>query len=143
MIVVTLTLLVFHDVTLIVEFLLGHRRKHPSHPIAFEPKSQLEVIGRHGLKIVCAVEPGRSVERPTDTFDQLEVLILRDVLGPLKHHVLEEVSETGLAYDLVPGPDSVPNVSRDDRDASIGGKHDLQAIVEPVALEGDREKTQN
>ena len=51
--------LVLHDVALVVELLLRHRRQERGHPIGLEPQRQLELVAGERLEVVRAVEPGR------------------------------------------------------------------------------------
>ena len=79
LVVVALPLFVLHDITLIVERLLGERREHPAHPVRLEVESQLHFVGRQGLEIVGAVEPGSGIERAARALDELEVPVLGHV----------------------------------------------------------------
>ena len=93
--------LVLHDVALRVELLLRHRRQQIAHAIRFEPECQLELIRRHGLVVVGAVEPGGAVERAARPLHELEVLVCADAGRALKQHVLEQVGEPRAAGAFV------------------------------------------
>ena len=95
--------LVLHHVALVLE---GRAKRGPveqkAHARAFQPQSQFQFARRQGLEVVGAVGAGRAVAcRGSGLSQVLEVGILRDVLGPLEHHVFEEVGEPGLARGFV------------------------------------------
>ena len=46
------------------------------------------------------------------------------MLGALKHHVLEQVGESGFALALVSGSNTVPEIDRDDRGRGVVGEVD-------------------
>jgi hypothetical protein len=50
--------------------------------------------------------------------------------------VLEEVGEAGAAGGLVPGSHVVPDVHRREREAPVLVEDHLEAVPEPVLLEG-------
>jgi hypothetical protein len=56
--------------------------------------------------------------------------VLGHVFGALKHHVFEEVSESGLALAFVPGPHAIPDVDSDDRRRGIVGKIYAEAVIQ-------------
>ncbi len=63
--------------------------------------------------------------------------VLADVLGPLEHHVLEEVGEAAAPGHLVAAADVVPEVDGHQRGRAILVEDHLEPVVEPIALEGD------
>ena len=129
--------LVLHDVALRVELLLRHRRQQIAHAIRLEPERELELVRRHGLEVVRAVEPGRSVQRAAGALHQLEMLVRADARRALKEHVLEQVRESRAARPFVRRADVIPQVHGDDRRRVILGEGDEQPVVEPERL--DRE----
>ena len=141
LVVVALALLVLHHVALVVQLLLVHGRQHPAHPVGLQPERQLQVVRRHRLEVVGAVEPGAGVQRAAGALHQLEVPVLGHVLRALEHHVLEEVGEAGPAGLLVPGADAVPQVHRDHRNRRVLREDDLEAVGEGVSLDRDRQQT--
>ena len=63
-VVVAPALLVLHDLALVVQVLLAQRVEQRAHAVGLEPERELELVRRHRLEVVGAVEPGRAVERP-------------------------------------------------------------------------------
>ena len=68
-----------------------------------------------------------TVERATDFLKRFEVVVIK-FLRALKHHVLEQVSEAGLARLFVLRADVVPDVNGDDRRRVILVQDHPQAI---------------
>ncbi len=127
-----------HDADLVVESLLRERVEQEAHAIALEPQRELELVRRHRLEVVRAIEIGRAVHRRgARALEELEVRVLGDVPRALEHHVLEQVREPGAAGDLVAGADVVPRVDGDERDVVIDREDHLETVVERVALEVD------
>ncbi len=129
--------LVLHDVALGVELLLRHRREQPAHAVGLEPERDRELVRRHGLEVVRAVEPGRPVQRPAGTLHELEVLVRRDVRRSLEEHVLEQVREAGASGALVRRADVIPEVDRDERRGVVFRQGDAEAIRKTIGLERD------
>ncbi len=94
---------VLHDVALILEGRCERGAvEQKSHARAFQPQRQFQLARRQGLEIVGAVSGGRTVAcRGAGLAQILEVGVLGDLLGPLEHHVFEEVGEAGLARGFV------------------------------------------
>jgi hypothetical protein len=109
----------------------------PSHAVGLQPERQRELVRRHRLVVVGAVEPGGAVERAAGPLHELEVLVGLDVRGALEEHVLEQVREAGASLALVRRADVVPQVHRDDRRGVILREHDQQAVGEAVAFDGN------
>ena len=117
-----------HDVALRVELLLRHRGQQLAHAIRLEPERELELVRRHRLEVVRALEPRRAVERAAGALHELEVLVRFDVGRALKEHVLEQVREAGAPRRLVGRPDVIPEVHGDDRRRVVLGQRDEQPV---------------
>src|SRR6185295_10968735 len=87
--------LIFYNVPLGIELLLRHGRQQVTHAICFQPECQSQLVGRHRLEIVRALEPGRPVERSAGTLNHLEMLVRRDMRRALKEHVLKQMRKPG------------------------------------------------
>ena len=136
MVLDALTPLVADDVLLVRKRCLIDLVEQVSHAIRFEPQRQLELVGGERFEVVGAIEVGRAVDvAGARSFEQLEVLIARDVLRALKHHVLEEVRETGAPLVFVRRPDVIPQVDRDDRQTAVLAQDDVEPVRELVLLE--------
>ncbi len=136
-VVVARTLLVLDHVTLVVEVVLAECVEQAAHPVRLEPQRQVELMGRHGLEVVRPIQPGRAVHGPARGLDERDVLRLLQVGGALEHDVLEQVSEPGLALDLVLAPDVVPDVDRHDRCEMVLRDDHAQAVGQTVVAELD------
>ena len=135
--VIALPLLVLDDAALVIEHLLRHRAEQVAHPVALEEQRHVERAGRHGLEIIGAVEPGGAVVvGRADLLQRLEE-IARRILAAVKHQVLEQVGETGLALGLVLGADSVPHRYRHDRRLAVLVHQHGEAVVEGELLVGN------
>ena len=67
-------------------------RREP-HAIAFQPKGQIERLGRDSLDVIRTVACGRPLDVPgPHLFEQAHVVARRDMGGALEAHVLDEVS---------------------------------------------------
>ena len=87
-----------------------------AHAIGLEPERELELVRRHRLEVVRAIEVGRAVDvAAAGAFDGLEVRVARHVLRALEHHVLEQMREAGAPGFLVGRADVIPEVHGDER----------------------------
>ena len=134
-----LTALVLDHVALVVERLLETRAvEQEPHPVALQPQRELELVGRHDLEVVGSILRGRAVDVGGARLLQvLEVLVLRDVLRPLEHHVLEQVGEAGAPRGFVARADLVPDVDHHLGHAVILVQDHLEAVRQGVLLEVD------
>ena len=85
------------------------------------------------------VEPRRSVQRPAVLVDDADVLELADVLGPLKHHVLEQVREAGPVPRLDAESDPVHHLDHDDRRRVVLADDDAQSVGQLLVDDRNRE----
>jgi hypothetical protein len=129
--------LVLHHAALVVQLCLCHGGKEESHAVRFQPESELEPVGRDGLEVVGAVQPGGPVHRAAHPLDVGDVLCIGDVLGALEHHVLEEMGEAGPPLPLVAAPHVVPEVHRHHRLRVVFREHHAQAVVQRESLDRD------
>jgi hypothetical protein len=137
LVVVADPLLVLDNRALVVEVLLAERVEQRGQPVRLQPDGELQLMRRHGLEEVGAVQPGRAVHRPAGRLDQGDVLRLRDVPAALEHHVLEEMGEAGPAGLLVLAPDVVPDVHRDHRDQVVLADDEAEPVGKPLVGELD------
>ncbi len=136
-VVVALALLVLDHLALVVEVLLVERVEQRRHPVRLEPEADLDLVRRHRLEVVGAVEVGARVVDPAGPLHDGHVLGLPDVARALEHEVLEQVREAGLAGLLVLGADRVPEVDGHDRREPIGRHDQAQPVLEAVLRELD------
>ena len=88
------------------------------------------MILRQRLEVSGAILAGGAVHVAAIIQDQHEVLAFADVFRALKHHVLEQVRESGAAGALVAAANVVRNVNRVDGRAVVGHKNYAQTVVE-------------
>jgi hypothetical protein len=127
--------LVLHHIPLGVEFLLGHGREELPHPVCLEPERDGELVGRDGLEVVGAFEPGGPVQGAASALDELEVLIRSDLGRSLEEHVLEEVRKARASHPFVGRSHVVPEVHRDDRRRMVLGERNEESIGEPEGVD--------
>ena len=107
-----------------------------AHAIGLEPQRQLQLVRRHRLEVVRAIEVGRAVEAGgAGALEQLEMRVARHVLRALEHHVLEQVREARAARRLVRRPDVIPEVDAHERQPTIFGQDHLEAVRQRVFLD--------
>src|SRR6185369_4599177 len=99
LIVITETLFFLNGLALIVEVLLGYGER--AHAIALQPKRERQLTGRQRLVIIGALAGSGSVHGAAGVRNILKVRGLRHIFRTLKHHVLEQMSETRTAFALV------------------------------------------
>ncbi len=131
-VVVALAALVLDDVPLVLHGLFVERGEQRAHPVGLQPERELQLMGRHGLEVVGALEARGAVEGAAGALHQLEVAVPLDLRGALEHQVLEEVSQARTALDLVAGTDVVPEADRGDRGQVVLGEDHPQAIGQAV-----------
>ena len=125
--------LVAHDVLLIGERGGRDLLEQIPHAIRLEPQRELDLVGGNGLEIVRAIEIRGAVQiAGAGAFQQLDVLIRRNVLRPLKHHVLEQMRETGAPRLFVGGADVVPEVDGDERQPVVLRQDHAQPVWQRI-----------
>ncbi len=130
--------LVADDVALISQLLAVEAFEEKAHAVALEPEGEFELIAGHGLEVVGTVEVRGAVDVGcAGALDVLDVGLLANVFGALKHHVLEEMGEAGAASALVEGADVIPEVDGDERQAVVLMHQDDETVRhhEPFVLE--------
>ena len=114
--------LIAHHVALIRQLLDIQRADEISHAVAFQPKSQFQLIRGNRLVIIRAIEIRRSVDvRRARPFEVREVRFSSDMLRALEHHVLEQVRESCPSRPLIRRPNVVPKIYRDQRQRVVLG----------------------
>ncbi len=136
-VVVPLAALVLHHVALVLHRRVVEGGQQRAHPVRLQPERELQLVGRHGLEVVGALEARGAVERTAGALDQLEVPVVGHVRGSLEHEVLEQVGQPGAALHLVPGAHVVPEADRGHRGQVVLGEDDAQAIGQAVLGDGD------
>ena len=129
----------FADHVLLVLQRLRRDLQRP-HAVRLEPHRQLERVGRHHLEVVGVIEPRRSVQRAAVLVDDADVLELGDVLGSLKHQVLEQVREAGAAFRLDAEADAVHQLDHHDRRRVVFADHHPQAVRQLLVDDRNRER---
>ncbi len=128
---VVLPALVLDHVALPRERLLVDVIEKEAHAIALEPERELETVLRYGLEVVGPVFGRRSVHvRGARALEVPEVHVLRHVLAPLEHHVLEEVSKALATLLFLLRTHVVPEVHRDDGRSVVFVEHHFEAVGE-------------
>ena len=108
--------LVAHHILLIRQLGLIELLKQRTHAIAFYPQGQFQLIGRQRLEIVGAIKICGAVDlRRARTLENRKVLVFRDILGALKHHVFEQMRKARAPRLFVSRPDVIPEVDRHQR----------------------------
>ena len=106
-----------------------------THPVAFQPEAQFNLIAGQRLEIIRAVEVGGAIDvGRARAFQVFDVRLFADMLRPLEHHVLEEVGETGPPGFFVHGADVIPEVDGYQREAMVFIGQHLQAVRQLVLL---------
>ena len=113
---------------LVVEVLLGYGQR--THPIAFEPECQRQLVCWQRLEIVCALTGCGSVHRAAGVRNVLKVPGLRHVFRSLKHHVFEQMRKACTTRAFVSRTDVVINRNRYDGDRAVLVQNHTKAIVE-------------
>ena len=103
-----------------------------AHAVRFEPQSQLDAIAGQRFEIIGVIEIGVTVETPAICFDELGVLKLLHVCRSLKHHVLEEMRESGASFRLETKTHVVIDSDCNDRRHVIFGNHDFESVRQLV-----------
>ena len=102
------------------------------HPVGLELDGELEAVGRQRLEVAGPVVERVGVEAGPVQEERAGDLAQAIPLGPLEHHVLEEVRDAGDAVVLVSRADLVP-----DAEAHHGRAPDLlRQHAEPVGQAG-------
>ena len=131
-VVVALAALVLHDVALVLHRLVVQGGQQGAHAVGLQPERELQLMGGHRLEVVGALEAGGAVERTARALHQLEVAVALHLGGTLEHQMLEEVSQTGAALDLVARADVVPEAHRRHRGQVVLGEHHPQTVRQAV-----------
>ena len=95
------------------------------------PPSRQVVIGE--------IEPGGTVEDASVLLHQADEFHLPQILGALKHHVLEQVGEAGAVLGLDAESDAVIDRGDDRGRGVIGRKDHAQAVGQLVVGDGHGE----
>ncbi len=136
LIVEALTALVLHDLALIVELRLGERLDKSAHAVGLEPQGEIELVRWHLLEVIGAIPGSRAVDvragTATGFLQQRPVLPVSNVARALEHHVLEEVSEAGLARLLALRADVVHDLYGNDGRRVVDTVDDVEPVWQGV-----------
>ena len=138
-VVVVLAALVFHGSTLNLKLLLAHGVQQEAHAVSLQPQPGFELVAGQRLKIVGAVLIGGAIQAAAGGRHELKVLLVTYVVGPLKHHVLEEVREARLPNLLPRRPHVVGHIDVHQRVGVVLAHDERQAIGQHVLLVGNDE----
>ena len=111
LIVDSLAALFLHCIALVVQIRLGDVER--AHAVGFEKQSQIHLVFRQLFEIGGAVFIRRAVHFAAVVEDEDEMLSLAHVLRAFKHHVLEQVRESGASRALVAAAHVVADVNPD------------------------------
>jgi hypothetical protein len=133
-----LAALVAHHVALVLQLRLVELLQQEPHAVALEPERELELVGGQRLEVIGTVEIGGAIEvRCARPFHELQMPVLRHVLGALEHHVLEQVREARTPDLLVGRSHVIPEVHRDHWQPAVLDEDHLEAVRQAVFLELD------
>ena len=135
---IALPALVLDHAALVIQLLLSKGLSQKAHPVRLQPQHVFQRLAGHRLEVVGAVEAGGAVDATlphvgTRRF-QIGQIFPIGVLGPLEHHVLEQVGHSGAARLLVLGADVVPQVDMGHGKLGIGMENDLKTVGQTVLL---------
>ena len=125
--VVVLPLLVLDDAALLIELVLGQRAEQVAHAVAFHEQRHVERALGHGLDVIGAIVPGRTIRRGRACRFQ-RLVEIGDVFRSAEEDVLIEVREAGLAARFVLRADAVIGRHADDGRLAIGVDQHGQAV---------------
>ena len=117
---------------------LASFKRERRHSFGLRPENRIEIIRRHDLVINGHVVRGVGVVFAADVLGQVVEGIGREMFVPLKHHVLEEMSETASACRIVLRPDVIPDLDRHRRAGMIFHGVNLQSVWQSLVLELQR-----
>ena len=98
------------------------------HPLGLELQREADVRRRHRVVVGGQILGGEGVDLTAHLLQQARVLLGRDVLRPLEHHVLEHVGDAADADVLVLRSDVIENLHGRDRRLVIGEEQHLQPV---------------
>ena len=100
-----------------------------AHPVRLQKYPQLQLIRGQRFEVVGPVGIGGAVGAPAVIQNQNEVLPFADVRRPLKHHMLEKMSETRPPWTLIPRADIVSDADRVGWSGMILRKNNSQPVL--------------
>ena len=106
-----------------------------AHALGLQLQREADVRGRHGVVVRGQVLGRERVDLAADLLEQAGVLLGRDVLRALEHHVLEHVGDAADADVLVLGSDVIENLHGRDRRLVIRQEQHVQAVRERPVLD--------
>ena len=125
--------LLLHRLLLVVQVRL--RDGERAHAVRLEPEAEVEAIRREQVPVVRAVRLRGTVELAARALHVLKVLGFLHVGRALKHHVLEQVRETGAPRSLVSRAHIVPDIHCNDLGGVIFHELDRESIRQRETLD--------
>ncbi len=111
-----LAALITYHVALISQLFPVECLQQKAHPVALQPKAEVELITRQSFEVICAVEIGSAVDAGcAGAFKIAEVRFLADVFGAFEHHVFKQMRETCASCLFVRRTDVIPRIKRNER----------------------------
>ena len=100
------------------------------HAVALQKQQLVQRRSRRVLEVVGAIKRGRAIQvgRP-DPLHRLKIVLI-EILTPVEHQVLEQVSEPGPPRLLILRPDVVPHVHGDNRRLPVLMHKQRQAVLQ-------------
>ena len=117
---------------------LASFKRERRHPLGLGPENRIQIIGRHDLVINGHILRGVGVVFTADVLRQVVESIGREMVVPLKHHVLEEMGETASLVRIILRPDVIPDLHRHRRAGMIFHGVNLQSVGQSLVLELQR-----
>src|SRR6185295_15737149 len=141
LIVIPQSLFFLNGVALVIQILLRDLQR--AHPIAFQPERQRQVTRREGFVVVCPLCGSGAVHGAAGGKDILKVSRLGNVFRSLKHHVLEEMGETGSSQLFITRTDVVVQSDGYDRHSMVFAQNNAKTIGKIKLLDGGWRKRQS
>ena len=131
-----LAIFFLHHIAL--RFEIGFVQRQRRHPLSLGPENRIQIIRRHDLVINGHILRGVGVVFTTDVLRQIVESIGREMVVPLKHHVLEEMGETASPFRIIFRPDVIPDLDRHRRAGMIFHGVNLQSVGQSFVLKLQR-----
>ncbi|EGF30136.1 hypothetical protein IMCC9480_2095 [Oxalobacteraceae bacterium IMCC9480] len=133
-----LAALVTDHVNLVGQCRLVEHVEQITHAVGMDPQRQFELVRRHGVEVVGAIEIGTAIGvGRAGTFEQFVGRAARHVLRGGEHHVFEQMRKTGQAGRFIGRTHVVPEIDGRQWQAVILDQDDVEAIGQCVFFERD------
>ncbi len=98
------------------------------HSIRFEIQGDLDPVRAEILKVASKIMRGEGIGSSSVLLDDPGEFLGTDFLGSLEHHVFEQMGEPRFPIFLVPRPNPVPDLERDDWGFVVFEENDFEAV---------------